>query len=149
MIEISSNIWAKDETARHNLLSLSFCIYLLRKKIGARFEFQCKNATFSKRNINVPVTLLHELNRVWRDMNKQMYTWHLVGIIFGGAADQTDRFEYAICVYIVFSLKLSSICAMAQCKLKWSGKLSYNFSNHNKKLTFNQCWKQCIEFDAP
>lgn len=59
------NILAKDETARHNLLSLSFCIYLLRKKkVGARFEFQCKNATFSKRSINVPLTLLYELNRV-------------------------------------------------------------------------------------
>lgn len=27
-------------------------------------------------------------------------------------------------------------CAMAQRRVKWSGKLSYNFSNHNAKITF-------------
>lgn len=25
-------------------------------------------------------------------------------------------------------------------RVKWSGKLSYNFSNHNAKLTFNRHW---------
>lgn len=42
-----------------------------------------------------------------------------------------------------FSINCHTNCDHAygtQRRVKWCGKLSYNFSNHNAKLTFNQRW---------